>query len=145
MEAREIMSKDIVAVVPDMPLAEAADLLMHYRIHGAPVVDDAGQLVGMLSLVDLAGRIGRKVRDVMASQPLAASEDARVEEVAAMMLERMVRRVPIVREGRVVGIVSASDIVRVFLNLHEQGGTGRKPAGAVTQRRASGNRLRPPA
>jgi CBS domain-containing protein len=137
VEAREIMSKDVVAVVPGMPLAEAADLLMHYRIHGAPVVDDAGQLVGMLSLVDLAGRIGRNVRDIMASQPLSAPEDAPIEEVAAMMLEQMVRRVPIVRGGRVVGIVSASDIIQLFLNLHEQGGTERQTAGAVTQRRAS--------
>jgi len=119
MEARDIMIKDVVAVAPDMPVAEAADLLLRYRIHGAPVVDEADQLVGMVSFVDLAARRGKTVRDVMAPDPVSASEDTPVDEIAAMMLDQMVRRVPIVCGGRVVGIVSASDIIQVFLNLHE--------------------------
>jgi len=119
MEAREIMSKDVVAVAPDMLVSEAADLLLRYRIHGAPVVDEADQLVGMVSFMDLAARRGKTVRDVMAPDPVTATEDAPVEEVAATMLDQMVRRVPIVRGGRVVGVVSASDIIQVFLNLHE--------------------------
>jgi CBS domain-containing protein len=119
MEAREIMSKDVVAVAPDMLVAEAADLLLRYRIHGAPVVDEADQMVGMVSFMDLAARRGKTVKDVMAPDPVYASEDAPVDEIAAMMLDQMVRRVPIVRGGRVVGVVSASDIIKVFLNLHE--------------------------
>lgn len=119
MEAREIMSKDVVAVAPEMLVTEAADLLLRYRIHGAPVVDEADQMVGMVSFMDLAARRGKTVRDVMAPDPVWASEDTPVDEVAAMMLDQMVRRVPIVRGGRVVGVVSASDIIQVFLNLHE--------------------------
>jgi len=119
MEAREIMSKDVVAVAPEMLVTEAADLLLRYRIHGAPVVDEADQMVGMVSFMDLAARRGKTVREVMAPDPVRASEDTPVDEVAAMMLDQMVRRVPIVRGGRVVGIVSASDIIQVFLNLHE--------------------------
>jgi CBS domain-containing protein len=119
MEAREIMSKDVVAVAPEMLVDEAADLLLRYRIHGAPVVDGADQIVGMVSFTDLAARRGQMVREVMAPDPVCASEDTPVEEVAAMMLDQTIRRVPIVRDGRVVGIVSASDIIQVFLNLHE--------------------------
>jgi len=119
MEAREIMSKDVVAVAPEMLVTEAADLLLRYRIHGAPVVDEAEQMVGMVSFMDLAARHGKTVRDVMAPDPVCASENTPVDEVAAMMLDQMVRRVPIVRSGRVVGIVSASDVIQVFLNLHE--------------------------
>jgi CBS domain-containing protein len=119
MEAREIMSKDVVAVAPEMLVTEAADLLLRYRIHGAPVVDEADQMVGMVSFMDLAARRGKTVREVMAPDPVYASEDTPVDEVAAMMLDQMVRRVPIVRGGRVVGVVSASDIIQVFLNLHE--------------------------
>ncbi|HET8999692.1 MAG TPA: CBS domain-containing protein [bacterium] len=119
MEAREIMSKDVVAVAPEMLVTEAADLLLRYRIHRAPVVDEADQMVGMVSFMDLAARRGKTVRDVMAPDPVWASEDTPVDEVAAMMLDQMVRRVPIVRGGRVVGVVSASDIIQVFLNLHE--------------------------
>lgn len=119
MEAREIMSKDVVAVAPEMLVAEAADLLPRYRIHGAPVVDEADQMVGMVSFMDLAARRGKTVRDVMAPDPVCASEDMPVDEVAAMILDQMVRRVPIGRGGHVVGIISASDIIQVFLNLHE--------------------------
>jgi signal-transduction protein with cAMP-binding, CBS, and nucleotidyltransferase domain len=83
------------------------------------VVDSAGQLVGMVSLVDLVGRVGETVADVMTSDPVSAGQDASVDDVAGMMLDQMVRRVPIVEGGRVIGIVSASDIIRVFLNLHD--------------------------
>jgi CBS domain-containing protein len=96
MEARDIMTKDVVAVTADMPVGDAADLLLRYRIHGAPVVDDAGQLVGMLSFVDLGAREGTTVRDVMVADPVSAAEDAPVEEIASIMLDQIVRRVPIV-------------------------------------------------
>ena len=119
MEARDVMSTDVVAVSPEMLVSEAADLLLRYGIHGAPVVDEADQLVGMVSFVDLAVRSGKTVRDVMTPDPVCASEDAPVDEVAAMMLDQMVRRVPVVGGGRVVGIISASDIIKVFLNLHD--------------------------
>src|SRR3990172_5137880 len=119
MEAREIMTTDVVSLAPDMPVEDAGQLLLHYRIHGAPVMDAGGQLVGMVSVVDLVGRVGETVADVMTPEPVVASEDTPVEELAGIMLEQMVRRIPIVQGGRVIGIVSASDIIRVFLNLHE--------------------------
>jgi CBS domain-containing protein len=134
MDARDIMTRDVIAVAPNMLADEAAELLMRYRIHGAPVVDsDTNQLVGMISFVDLAGRRGQKVRDVMVSDPVSASEDTSVEEISAMMLDKMVRRVPVVRGGRVVGIVSAGDIIQLFLNLHETSRTveGKAPREAA--------------
>jgi CBS domain-containing protein len=116
VEARDIMSKEVIVLTPDMDVQEAADLLVRYRIHGAPVVDAAGMLVGMVSLVDLVGKPGGTVRDIMTPDPVVAMEDTPVEELAQLMLDEMVRRVPIVRGGQVVGIVSASDIVRVYLD-----------------------------
>ena len=125
MEARNIMTRDVLILSPDLSVQEAIQQLLHYRIHGAPVVDNSGQLVGMVSFVDLAARSGGRVRDVMNPDPVTASEDTPVDEIAAMMLDEMVRRVPIVEAGRVVGIVSASDIIQVFLNLHEAGRPAR--------------------
>jgi len=121
MEARDIMTKEVITLAPDLPLAEAADILLRYRIHGAPVVAADGTLIGMISFVDLARRAGEDatVRDVMSADPVVAAEETSVEEVARIMLDQMVRRVAIVRGGNVVGIVSASDIVRLFVNLHE--------------------------
>jgi CBS-domain-containing membrane protein len=118
--ARDIMTKDVVRLSPDTPVEEAGEILTQYRIHGAPVVDATEQLVGMISLVDLVGRTGRRVKDIMSAEPLSASVDTPVDEVASIMLEQMVRRVPIVEGGRVVGIVSASDVIGVFLGIHEQ-------------------------
>jgi CBS domain-containing protein len=119
--ARDIMTKDVVTLSPEAPVEEAGETLTQYRIHGAPVVDAAQQLVGMISLVDLVGRTGRRVKDIMSADPVSASVDTPVDEIASVMLEQMVRRVPIVEGGRVVGIVSASDVIGVFLNIHEQG------------------------
>lgn len=118
--ASDIMTRDVVMLTRDMSVAETRDLLVRYRIHGAPVVDAAGQLIGMVSLVDLVGRVGNTVKDVMTPDPVTASTDTPVEELAGMMLEQIVRRIPIVEAGRLTGIVSASDIIQVFLNLHDQ-------------------------
>jgi Mg/Co/Ni transporter MgtE len=116
---------------------------MHYRIHGAPVVDESEQLVGMVSFVDLAARRGQKVRDVMAPDPVSAAEDTPVEEIASMMLEQMVRRIPVVSGGRVVGIVSAGDIIQVFLNLHEATRAPEKGGREVVRSRVAGGRRAP--
>jgi CBS domain-containing protein len=133
LTAGDIMTRDLVVVTPDMLVEEVGDLLTRYRIHGAPVVDTDGQLLGMISLVDLVGRVGETARDVMSPDPVTATEDTPVDEIAGMMLEEMVRRIPIVEGNRVVGIVSASDLIRVFLNLHEAAakageGTAQAPA-----------------
>ncbi|HLN14298.1 MAG TPA: CBS domain-containing protein [bacterium] len=125
MEVREIMTSDVVTLAPETSVIEARDALLHYRIHGAPVVDDRQQMVGMVSFVDLSAKPGQRVRDVMTADPVTVAPDAPVEEVAALMLDQMVRRVPVVEAGRVLGIVSAADIIQLFLNLHE-----RAPVGA---------------
>lgn len=121
MDAREIMTKDVVALAPDMSLDEATDMLLHYRIHGAPVAGEDGSLLGVVSFTDLAHHASEPltVRDIMVTTPVTVTEDTPVEDVAAIMLDEMVRRVIVVRGSQVAGIISASDIVRVFLDLHE--------------------------
>jgi CBS-domain-containing membrane protein len=137
--ARDIMSKDVVTLSPEMTLADAADALLHYRIHGAPVVDGSEQLIGMVSFTDLSARRGGRVRDVMTADAVSVSADTPVEEIAALMLDQMVRRVPVVSGGRVTGIVSASDIIQVFLNLHEP---GPRQGEAAPQARAAAKSVR---
>jgi CBS domain-containing protein len=139
--ARDIMSKDVVALSPGMSIADAADALLHYRIHGAPVVDEGDQLVGMISFTDLSARGAGTLRDVMTADAVSVAEDTPVENIASMMLDQMVRRVPVVSGGRVTGIVSASDIIQVFLNLHEggprQSETKAPPAVKLPRRRTA--------
>lgn len=122
MLARDIMTREVITLAPDLRLDEATNLLLRYRIHGAPVVLSDGRLVGMISFMDLAHRAGEdvSVQDVMSPDPVVASEDTPVAELARLMLDRLVRRVAIVANGRVVGVVSASDIVQLFVSLHEE-------------------------
>ncbi|MDR7414971.1 MAG: CBS domain-containing protein [Armatimonadota bacterium] len=121
MLARDIMTKDVITLDPSLTVEEAADVLIRYRIHGAPVVDQEERLVGMVSLVDLVAKAGSRVRDIMTPDPVTASEDTPLAELAQLMLDEMVRRVPIVRGSRVVGIVSASDFLRAYLELVGEG------------------------
>lgn len=121
MKAREIMTTSVVTLRPDQLIDEATMGMVRRGIHGAPVVDGTGRLVGMVSFMDLKRRAGedRMVQDVM-WPPVSVEEDAPVQEIAAKMLDEKVRRVVVVHGGKVAGIVSATDIVRLFLDLHEE-------------------------
>jgi len=120
MDVREIMSTDVVTLTPETPVAEARNALLHYSIHEAPVVDDAGQMVGTVGFVDMAARPGRRVWEVMEADPVSVSEDAPIEEAAALMLDQMVRCVTVLEAGRVVGVVSTADIIQALLTLRER-------------------------
>jgi len=120
MRAYDIMTKDVLTVTPDMSKDEARDLLFQRGVHGVPVVDHSGRLVGMVSVVDVAGKLGTRVLHIMEHNPVTASEDASVGELASLMLTRTVRRLPILSGGTLVGIVGVSDIIRAFLDLEEE-------------------------
>jgi CBS domain-containing protein len=71
MRAKDIMTKGVITFPLDMSVADAQQLLLRYRIHGAPVVGPDDQLVGSASYVDLLGGSGERVSDVMAPNPSA--------------------------------------------------------------------------
>jgi CBS domain-containing protein len=115
-------------------LAAALWVVYGLVIHAAPVVDGARQMVGIVSFVELSARPGRRVRDVMTVDPASVAQDASLEEAAALMLDQMVRQVPVVEAGRVVGILSTADIIRVFLSLRE-GVPARTGTGSASRAR----------
>jgi CBS domain-containing protein len=120
LEVQEIMTKDVISVSSTMPVKDALDLLLRHRIHGAPVVDGSGRLLEMVSFVDLAAMNGATVQDIMVTDPVWAPADAPIKKVAALMLDKMARRIPIVTAGRVVGVISPSDIIELFFGLHKE-------------------------
>ncbi|HBZ68984.1 MAG TPA: hypothetical protein DEP35_04240 [Deltaproteobacteria bacterium] len=128
MRAYDIMTKDVLTVTADMSVDEVRDRFFHNRIHGAPVVDTSGTLIGIVSFVDLAGGLGRRVLHVMQRDPVTASEDASVEALASLMLAHKIHRIPIVHDRRLVGIVAASDIIQALLDL--RGASGAETAEA---------------
>jgi len=141
MKIREIMTRDVITVAPQTPIREAASLMVDHSVSGLPVVDERGELVGVLSEGDLILRqrarqrvpwwraffrdgeqlareyqkaAGTTVAEVMTKAVISVSPDLPIEAAALILDQRRIRRVPVVADGRVVGIVSRGDLVKVL-------------------------------
>ena len=111
---REIMTRDVLTASPDMLVEDVAKLLAYHNITGMPVEGWDGQVVGIVSEADVIGKVGITVDDVMSREVISVTEETPIEEVATVMTERRIRRVPVMAGGSLVGIVSRADIVRAF-------------------------------
>ena len=112
--AADIMSREVVAVNGDMLVEDAAKLLAYHNISGMPVEGWDGSIVGIVSEADVIGHIGETVSDVMTRDVISVGQDASVEEIASLMADRRIKRVPVMTDGSVVGMVSRADIVRAL-------------------------------
>ncbi len=117
MKAREIMTRNVITVTEDTPVLDVANILAERRISAVPVNGSDGAIVGLVSDFDLLSREGGTARDVMTPGIISVSEDTDVEEVRFLLVERRLKRVPVLRGQQLVGIVSRGDIVRE-LTLH---------------------------
>lgn len=144
MKAQEVMTRHVITVHRDMPLQEAIALMLANGISGLPVVDDMGAPLGMLTEGDLLRRSelgterhrprwldflrgpgpqaqeythlhGRKVRDAMTEKPVCVDRDASLEQVVELMERHHIKRMPVVEDGRVVGIISRANLLRALL------------------------------
>jgi CBS domain-containing protein len=110
--ARDVMTRDVIRVTPEQTVDEAARLLTFHQVSGMPVCRGE-QVVGVLSEADLIGKRGARVEQVMSSPPVTVPETLRLEDVASQLVHGRLRRVPVVdAQGRLVGIVSRSDVLR---------------------------------
>jgi CBS domain-containing protein len=118
MKVRELMTKQVIRIHPDEPVAVAARTLTQYNIGALPVCGRDGQLYGMVTDRDLVIRCmaaGRdpgsmKVRDVMTGGVVSTSPDAEIGVAAHLMGHRQVRRLPVVENGKLCGMVSLGDL-----------------------------------
>jgi len=110
----DIMTPDVLTVSPSMTTENAARMLFARGVSGMPVVDDNDRLVGVVTEFDIIAKDGRTVGDIMSGEVISVSEDSEVEEVARILTSRRVRRLPVVRDGKVIGIISRADLVRLF-------------------------------
>lgn len=115
LRVRDIMTRVVTTVPPSMPVQQVAALLSERHLAGVPVVDDAGRVLGMVSEVDLIGREGATAGDIMSRQVTSVAEDTDVEEVARLFVNQRLRRLPVVADGRLVGIVTRADLLRGIL------------------------------
>ncbi|MGH3395663.1 MAG: CBS domain-containing protein [Streptosporangiaceae bacterium] len=109
--AGEIMTAPVVSVTADTPVGEIAQTLRQHGISGVPVVDEAGNVVGLASEYDLLARAGAAARDVMTTAVVSVTEGTPIAEIRHLLVDRRIRRVPVLAAGRLVGIVSRSDLV----------------------------------
>jgi CBS domain-containing protein len=143
MVVEDVMSTPVISVEPSATIAEAAKLMLADRISGLPVTTRDGTLVGMISEGDLLRRgelgterkrsswlefivgpgkladeyvrtHGRKVEQVMSTDPVTTRRDAPLEEVVTAMTHHQIKRLPVVEGGKVVGIVARSDVLRAL-------------------------------
>lgn len=112
MKAREIMTRNVISISDDASVEDAARMLARNRISGLPVVNAAGLLTGLVSEHDLIAKQGRTVNEIMSRGVITIGPDTDVDQVQHLLTNQRIRRVPVVEDGKVVGIVSRSDLVR---------------------------------
>jgi CBS domain-containing protein len=108
------MTSPVITVSADDTARHVADVLTEHTISAAPVVDGAGVLVGLVSEFDLLAREGALARELMTTALVTVSVDSPVEVVRHLLIDRRIRRVPVLREGRLVGIVSRHDVIALM-------------------------------
>jgi CBS domain-containing protein len=121
LTAGSIMSPDLVTVRPDATIDQAIEMLLREQISGLPVVDDDGRLVGVITeFALLATAYDRRVKNHKVSQHMTrelitVEADDPVSRVADLCIVHRVRRVPVMQDGRLVGIIARRDVLRALV------------------------------
>src|SRR5258708_19169592 len=111
---KEVMTTRIICFSEDTPVEEVAGRLARGHITGAPVVTAEGFVVGIVSEVDVFSKRGAVARDIMSRHVISISEDTGIEEAARLLAGERIRRLPVLRQGRLVGLVRRSDVLEFF-------------------------------
>lgn len=150
MRAIDVMVRDVITVRPDTGVAEAIKLLSKHDVSALPVVDAQAHLIGILSEADLIHRAeigtekrrpwwleavtgaatlaeefakshGKKVGELMTTEVVSATEDTPLAEIAALLERKRIKRVPITRHGKLVGVVSRSNLIQALASVVGRG------------------------
>lgn len=141
MQAVDVMTPNVISVNPGADVQEIASLLVEHGISAVPVVDNDGQVLGIVSEGDLMRRVesegdkhkswwlkwlsgnnpvdyikshGRKASEIMTPDPIIIEDDEPLFRIAALLEKHEIKRVPVVSKGKLVGIVSRADLLRGF-------------------------------
>ena len=114
MIASDIMTRNVHTIHPGASAQEAARLLSQEHISGVPVVDANGKVIGIVTEADIISKVNREglcVADIMSHKVIVVGEETTVSEIAMLFAEHKIKRVPVLHDGKLVGIVSRADIV----------------------------------
>ncbi len=146
MQVKDVMTRNVISVRPDESIMKAARLMLQNRISGLPVVDKGGELMGIVTEGDFLrrgelgtqrrrpkwlefivgpGRLadeyvhasGRKVDEIMTTDPVTTAEDDPLEKVVEVMERRHVKRLPVVKDGRMIGIISRANLMHALASF----------------------------
>jgi CBS-domain-containing membrane protein len=163
MNACDIMVTNVITVGPDASVQDVANLLLRYRISAVPVVTSTGEILGIVSEGDLINRPeaetshrkswwldalasneslaaeyvrshSRQVTDVMTREVITAAPETPVSDVAALLEKNRIKRVPIVKDGKIVGIVSRANLLQGLASLKDKGPRARPDDSALRER-----------
>lgn len=155
MRAKDVMTKDVICLDSKSSIFDAAELLIGVGVSAVPVVDDKGRVVGIVSEADLMRRpeIGtaprkswlsrlvaddvssardfveahsRRVSEVMTTKVVTAEGQTKLGDLVELMETHGIKRIPIMREGELVGIVSRADLLQALLSREPDGSTVKK-------------------
>ena len=115
---KDVMTSDVITFRSDTPVDDIAETLSRRHITGAPVLDSDGYVVGIVSEVDVFSKPGRTASDIMSPNVITVGEETSLEEVAAIMAGERIRRLPVLAAGRLVGLISRSDVLDFFAQSH---------------------------
>ena len=121
MNARDIMTRNVYTTSPEVNVQEVAQLLIQKDISGVPVINRDGQIIGIVTEADIIGKVNREglcVADIMTPELIFVDEETQVGEIAILLVERKIKRVPVMRDGKLVGIVCRADIVYAVAQGH---------------------------
>src|SRR6516164_7346767 len=146
MRAHQIMTRNVITVRPDSSIVDAAKLMLERHVSGLPVLDKDGVLVGIVSEGDFLRRSeigtqrkrprwlqylmspgraanefvhqsGRKVEEIMAHDPVTVTEDTQLEELVSLMEKHDIKRLPVMQNDRLVGIVTRANLLQAVASL----------------------------
>jgi len=125
-KVKDYMSSNLVILSPSMPILDAARRLVERRISGAPVLDQQGNLVGLLSEKDCMrialhagyhGEVAGTVAEYMHKEIKTVDADRSIVDVAMMFIDDGYRRYPVIKDGRLVGQISRRDVLKALAFL----------------------------
>jgi len=151
MQVKDIMTHNVISVATNETVRKAAQLMLQNRISGLPVVNQKGELVGIVTEGDFLRRSeigtqrrrpkwlefiagpgklaeeyvhssGRKVEEIMTPEPYCVSEDDSLETVVTAMERHHVKRLPVLSNGKMIGIVSRANLMHALASLDREGG-----------------------
>lgn len=127
LKVEDYMARKLITFKPDQPMHDVVDTLMKHKISGGPVVNNDGELVGVISEGDCLKEVVKGkydnmpiftglVEEHMAQNVITVSPDLNIFEAARMFLEKRLRRFPVIYDGKLIGQISQKDVMKAVLN-----------------------------